>query len=262
MNGAWQNGNSYERFMGRWSHLIAREFLRWLAVPPNSKWLDVGCGTGSLTKQILETNRPQSIVSVDASPEFVAFARQMVPDTAVQFRVGLAQSLELEANQFDAAVSGLVLNFVPQPEAAIAEMLRVTKPGGTVGIFLWDYAEGMEMLRYFWNAAVALDKNAEALDEGVRFPLCQRDELESLVDKCGLKQIVGIPIEVVTHFQGFVDYWAPFLGHVGPAPAYVMSLTPKQRQKLEDRVHAALPIREDGSISLVARAWAVKGITE
>ncbi|MAT99060.1 MAG: SAM-dependent methyltransferase [Anaerolineaceae bacterium] len=260
MNDAWQNGNSYERFMGRWSHLVAREFLSWLAVPPNSRWLDVGCGTGSLTKQILETNRPQNIVSVDPSPEFVEFARQSVPDPAVQFRVGLAQSLELEANQFDAVVSALVLNFVPQPETAVAEMLRVVKPGGAIGIFLWDYAEGMEMLRYFWDATVALDKKAEALDEGVRFPLCRDGQLESLVRRCGLKQIEAIPIEVVTHFQDFADFWTPFLGYVGPAPAYVMSLTPGEKQRLKNKVHNSLPINQDGSISLVARAWAVKGI--
>jgi SAM-dependent methyltransferase len=260
MNDAWQNGTSYERFMGRWSHLIAREFLTWLAVPPNSRWLDVGCGTGSLSKQILETNRPNSIVAVDASPEFVEFARQSVPDPAVQFRVGLAQSLDLGLNQFDAVVSGLVLNFVSQPEGAVAEMLKVTKPGGTIGIFLWDYAAGMEMLRYFWDAAVALDKNVEAFDEGIRFPLCQQGRLESLVRECGLKQVEVIPIEVVTHFQDFADYWSPFLGRVGPAPAYVMSLTPQNRQRLEEKVRAALPIDENGSIALIARAWAVKGI--
>jgi ubiquinone/menaquinone biosynthesis C-methylase UbiE len=259
MNDAWQNGNAYERFMGRWSNLIAREFLSWLAVPSDGKWLDVGCGTGSLTRLILETNHPQSVVSVDASPEFVDFARQSITHPAVQFRVGLAQSLELESDQFDVVVSGLVLNFVPQPETAVAEMFRVLKPGGTIGIFLWDYADGMEMLRYFWDAAVTLDKNAEALDEGVRFPLCQRGRLESLVDECGLKQIVARPIEVVTYFQDFADYWTPFLGHVGPAPAYVMSLAPENRQKLEERVRSALPIANNGSISLVARAWAVKG---
>lgn len=259
MNDAWQNGNSYERFMGRWSHLIAREFLTWLAVPPNSRWLDVGCGTGSLSKQILETNQPGSIVAVDASPEFVEFAQQSVTDPAVQFKVGLAQSLELASNQFGAVVSGLVLNFVPQPEGAVAEMLRVTKPGGTLGIFLWDYAAGMEMLRYFWDAAVALDKNAAALDEGLRFPLCQQGRLESLVGECGLKQVEMVPIEVKTNFEDFADYWSPFLGHVGPAPAYVMSLTLQNRQRLEEKVRAALPIDENGSISLVARAWAVKG---
>jgi ubiquinone/menaquinone biosynthesis C-methylase UbiE len=260
MNDAWQNGNSYERFMGRWSCLIAREFLAWLAVAPGGRWLDVGCGTGSLTKQILATNQPKSVISVDASPEFVEFARQSVPDPVAQFRVGLAQSLELEANQFDAVVSGLVLNFVPEPKTAVTEMLRVIKPGGTIGIFLWDYTEGMEMLRYFWDAAVVLDKNAEALDEGVRFPLCQQGQLESLVRKCGLKQIAAAPIEIVSHFRDFADYWSPFLGHVGPAPAYVMGLTPENRQKLEEKVRSSLPIDKNGSISLVARAWAVQGI--
>jgi SAM-dependent methyltransferase len=173
--------------------------------------------------------------------------------------VGLAQALELDSDSMDAAVSGLVLNFVPQPEVAILEMLRVTKPGGKIGIFLWDYADGMQMLRYFWDAAVELDHNANVLDEGVRFPLCLEGQLESLVREVGLKQVETTAIEVKTVFQNFDDYWQPFLGKVGPAPAYTMGLDPINRQKLEDKLRNSLPIDADGSISLNARAWAVKG---
>jgi len=179
----------------------------------------------------------------------------------VHFKVGLAQSLELDSNSIDAVVSGLVLNFVPQPKVAILEMLRVTKPGGKIGVFLWDYAKGMQMLRYFWDAAVELDNKANELDEGTRFPLCQEGQLESLVRGVGLKQVEAIPIEVKTVFQNFNDYWQPFLGNVGPASSYTMSLNQKARQKLEDKLRRSLPMEDNGSISIRARAWAVKGIT-
>ena len=158
----------------------------------------------------------------------------------------------------DAVVSGLVLNFVPQPQDAILEMLRVTKPGGKIGIFLWDYADGMQMLRYFWDAAAALDPLARKLDEAIRFPLCRAGALESLLRDAGLKQIEATVIEVKMIFHSFDDYWQPFLGGVGPAPAYTMNLNPKDRQKLEDQLRKTLPTDDRGSISLIARAWAVK----
>jgi SAM-dependent methyltransferase len=258
-NDSWLGGNLYERFMGRWSALIAREFLAWLAMPSACSWLDVGCGTGTLTRQILETYQPKEITAVDSSTEFISYAQQSIAKSAVRFVVGLAQSLELDSNSIDAVVSGLVLNFVPQPEVAISEMLRVAKPGGKIGIFLWDYADGMQMLRYFWDAAVALDSAAKELDEGVRFPLCREGKLELLVRKSGLKQVEAASIQVPTIFQNFDDYWTPFLGNVGPAPSYVTSLDRADRQRLEDKLRESLPIEENGSISLIARAWAVKG---
>jgi len=256
---SWASGNPYDQFMGRWSTLISERFLDWFAIPLSHSWLDVGCGTGSLTQQILETCRPSEITSVDSSSDFIAYAQQMIRDPIVHFQVGLAQSLELDSNSVDAVVSGLVLNFVPQPEAAVKEMLRVTKPRGHIGIFLWDYADGMEMLRYFWDGAVTLDHQAKEFDEGVRFPLCQDGQLETLVQAVGLKQVEAKPIEVITVFQNFDDYWNPFLGNAGPAPGYNMGLSPNKRKELENKLREILPIEEDGSISLMARAWAVKG---
>jgi len=246
-------------FMGRWSTLVAKKFLDWLTVPPARCWLDVGCGTGSLTKLILETRQPKEVMAIDFSREFIAHAQQSITNPVVRFQVGLAQALELKTNAVDVVVSGIMLNFVPEPETAVIEMLRVTKPGGTIGIFLWDYAEGMQMLRYFWDGAVELNRSAKEYDEGVRFPLCREGQLESLVKSTGLEQVEAIPIEITTVFQDFDDYWKPFLGNVGPAPSYNMSLSQRDRQKLEDSLRETLPIGEDGSISLMARAWAVKG---
>jgi len=259
MNDSWRSGIAYERFMGRWSTLIGQKFLNWLAIGPSRSWLDVGCGTGSLTKLILETHQPKEIISIDSSSDFISHAQGSITNPSVHFKVGLAQSLELDSNSMDAVVSGLVLNFVPQPKVAILEMLRVTKPGGKIGIFLWDYAEGMQMLRYFWDAAVELDNDASEFDEGIRFPLCQEGQLESLVREVGLTQVEATPIEVKTVFQNFNDYWQPFLGNVGPASGYTMSLNQKDRQKLEDKLRQSLPMDDNGSISIRARAWAVKG---
>lgn|SRR5271157_368908 len=259
MQDHWLSEIAYEKFMGRWSTLVAQKFLNWLAISPERSWLDVGCGTGTLTRLILENYQPKEIISIDSSGDFISHAQRSISDPRVHFVIGLAQSLELVSNSMDAVVSGLVLNFVSQPKEAISEMVRVTKPGGKIGIFLWDYGDGMQMLRYFWDAAVELDKNAKEFDESIRFPLCQEGQLESLIREVGLKQVEATPIEVTTVFQDFDDYWQPFLGSVGPAPRYTMSLNQKNRQSLEEKLRKSLPIDDHGSISLLARAWAVKG---
>lgn len=259
MDDSWSSGMAYERFMGRWSTLVAQEFIAWLAVPQARRWLDVGCGAGALTQLILETCQPTAVFAIDPSADFIAHAQRSIPDPCVQFRVAAAQALGLDPGSVDAVVSGLVLNFVPQPETALAEMMRVTQPGGKIGAFVWDYAAGMQMLRYFWDAVVELDPGAREFDEGPRFPLCREGQLEALFRASGLKQVEAAPIEVRTVFQDFDDFWQPFLGGVGPAPSYTMGLDPIHRQKLEDKLRKSLPMGESGSIPMIARAWAVKG---
>jgi len=259
MNDSWGSGIAYERFMGRWSNLVAQKFLSWLDIAPARTWLDVGCGTGALTRLILESYQPREIIAIDSSADFISHAQRSITNSSVHFKVGLAQSLDLDSNSIDAVVSGLVLNFVPQPKEAVLEMLRVTRPGGKIGIFLWDYADGMQFLRYFWDAAVEIDNNAREHDEGIRFRICRKGQLESLVKEAGLRQVEATGIEIKTVFQSFDDYWQPFLGKVGSAPSYVSSMDPENRQRLEDKLRTSLPIDADGSISLIARAWAVKG---
>ena len=259
MTDPWVAGNPYEKFMGRWSTPVAELFLKWLDVPAQSKWLDVGCGTGSLTTLVLDHYQPNEIIGIDSSDEFIAHTQKRISHPFARFMVGLAQSLELETDSMDAVISGLVLNFVPEPKDAVTEMMRVTKTGGTVGIFLWDYADKMQMLRTFWDAAVELDPKARDLDEGVRFPLCRDGRLMSLVTEADLGEVEAKSIEVETVFQSFEDYWNPFLGGIGPAGAYAVSLDPNERQKLKDKLSETLPMNDDGSISLIARAWAVKG---
>ncbi len=255
----WASGAAYEPYVGRWSRLVAREFLAWLAVPSGGHWLDVGCGTGALSQTILDVTSPHEVQGIDPSEGYIAFAGQQVHDGRASFVVGDAQRLPFEAATFDAVVSGLVLNFVPQPGRAVSEMVRVTRPQGTVAAYVWDYAGQMQLMRYFWNAAVALDSTAFSLDEGRRFPICQPEPLTQLFLAAGLQDVQVRAIDVVTDFRNFDDYWSPFLGNQGPAPGYAMSLSQEQRSALRERIRASLPIDLDGSIHLIARAWAVRG---
>ncbi len=256
----WNSGVPYEHYVGRWSRLVAREFLARLDVPPGRRWLDVGCGAGALSQAILEATRPAEIVGIDRSEGYVAHARERVRDGRVRFEVGDAQTLPFEGGSYDAAVSGLVLNFIPQPDRAVAEMARVTRSGGAVAAYVWDYADGMQLMRHFWDAAVALDPSAGDLDEGRRFPLCRPEPLTDLFRAAGLRNVEVRAIDVPTTFRDFDDYWTPFLGGQGPAPTYTMSLSEDGRGALRERIRAGLPIEKDGSIHLTARAWAVRGV--
>lgn len=251
----WAAGNLYEPYVGRWSRQVAREFLDWLEVPADRGWIDVGCGTGALTQTVLDRAHPSSVTGVDPSQGFIEYARANVTGPA-RFEVGDAQALPLESACADAVVSGLVLNFVPGPERAAAEMARLARPGGFVAAYVWDYADKMELMRYFWNAAAQLDP--AAVDEGLRFPICKPEPLAALFEQAGLDEVQTRAIDTPTHFRDFDDYWSPFLGGQGPAPAYAMSLTEERRTALRERIRASLPIAPDGSLDLVARAWAVK----
>jgi len=259
-NDNWTAGNLYEGYMGRWSRPVAREFIKWLNIPAGGQWLDVGCGTGALSQTILQLAEPAHIKGIDRSDGFVNFASEHVHDNRVRFEVGDAESLTDDSESFDAVVSGLVLNFIPHPERALAEMMRVTRSGGVVAVYVWDYAVGMQFIRHFFDAAIALDPKASEHDEGPRFPICHPDALSQLFEATGLQEVEVRPIEVPTVFRDFDDYWSPFLAGVGPAPAYAMSLSEDHRNKLREQIRAGLPYNMDGSIPLSGRAWAAWGI--
>ena len=255
----WELGDAYEVFMGRWSHLVAKEFLPWLSVPSQRKWLDVGCGTGMLTQTILEQADPMSVRGVDQAPGFISFARGRVHDSRATFDTVPSESLNLPTGMYDAVVSGLVLNFIPDGDQSVAAMKRSTTSGGVVAAYVWDYADGMQMLRRFWDAAVSLDRNAATLDEGKRFPLCSPGRLRDLFIAAGLNDVEVRSIDVQTQFIDFDDYWTPFLSGQGPAPSYVASLEPDRQFRLWETLRSKLSSTPEGGISLTARAWAVKG---
>jgi SAM-dependent methyltransferase len=255
----WAVGSSYEAYVGRWSRLVARELIAWLEVAGGGAWLDVGCGTGALSQTVLGAADPAQVVGLDPSAGFVAHARERLAGPRARFVVADARALPLAAARFDATVSGLVLNFVPDPAGAVAEMARVTRAGGRVAAYVWDYGGRMELIRRFWDAAAALDPAAATLDEGRRFGLCRPEPLAGLFRDAGLVEVAGRPIEVPTRFRDFDDYWTPFLGGQGPAPGYAMALDEGRRAALREELRARLPVAGDGSIPLVARAWAVAG---
>ena len=255
----WASGAAYEPYVGRWSRLVAREFVAWLAIPPAARWLDVGCGTGALTETILRDASPAQIEGIDPSEGYLALARQQLRDPRVRFDVGDARHLSAASGRYDAVVSALVLNFIPDLSTGMAEMTRVARSGGVVAGYAWDYAGKMELMRYFWDAAVALKPQDLERDEGRRFPICKPGPLKDLFERAGLKDVQVRSIDVPTRFRDFDDYWAPFLGGQFPAPDYAVALDEEARDALRDRIRAHLPIATDGSISLIARAWAVRG---
>ena len=256
---SWAGGHAYERYVGRWSRRVATEFLDWLAIPTGRAWLDVGSGTGALTEAILARCEPASIVGVDTSRGFVEHARATVTDRRASFVVGAAASTGLPAGSVDAAVAGLVLNFVPDAADALRELGRVVVPGGVVGAYVWDYAEGMEFMRLFWDTAVAVDPGVAELDQGRRFPIAAPEPLETAFTIAGLVDVAVRPIVIPTVFADFDDYWQPFLGGTGSAPTYVAGLRESERALLRERLRVSLVAEADGSIRLDARAWAVCG---
>ena len=234
---------------------MAREFLGWLGAPAGGRWLDVGCGTGELCRGIVAGASPGSVTGVDPSEGFLEYARSQ--GGGIDYGAGDAQALPFGDGAFDAVVSGLVLNFVPEPAKGAAEMLRVTRAGGVVGAYVWDYAEGMQFMRHFWDAAVELDPAAADKDEGNRFTICRPDGLAELFAEADGVQTR--PLDVPTNFGSFDDFWAPFEGGTGTAPSYVASLSPEGKERLRESLRSRLPVGQNGSIELVARAWAVRG---
>jgi SAM-dependent methyltransferase len=256
----WASGDSYERYVGRWSRLVAKEFIRWLAIAEDRQWLDVGCGTGALSQTVLSLANPKRIKGIDRSSQFIGTARERVSRSIVEFTTGDAQELPVESETYDVAVSGLVLNFVPQPERIVAEMRRAVRKNGTVALYVWDYASKMQFMRHFWNAAAALDPAAFELDEGRRFPLCSPGALAKLFQNAGIHHVETRAIDINTDFKDFDDFWNPILGGQGSAPGYAMSLSEENREQLKERLYNSLPFAVDGSIPMIARAWAVKGV--
>ncbi|MEH0842109.1 class I SAM-dependent methyltransferase [Micromonospora sp. CPCC 205711] len=255
----WADGAAYEAYVGRWSRRVADAFVRWLDQPPGRRWLDVGCGTGALTSTVLGLVDPRTVTGVDTSTGFVAHARHRVADPRVTFEVGDARELPLADHDVDVVVSGLALNFVPEPPRAVAEFARVLRPGGVAAAYVWDYAEGMAMMRHFWDAAVLGDAAAAERDEARRYAMCRPEPLRALWAGAGLRDVTVRPVDVPTVFADFDDFWTPFLGGQGSAPGYVASLAEPDREALRELLRTRVPTGADGTIRLTARAWAIRG---
>ncbi len=255
----WSSGDPYEYFMGRWSRLMAPEFLKWLNAANNLSWLDLGCGTGALSEAVIQNNSPAHLYCVEPSADFLAKAKERL-DNKAEFLIGTATDIPITDNKGDIVVSGLALNFFPDLPGALAEMKRVLKPNGIIAAYVWDYSGTMEFLRHFWDAAIEVDEKAKTLDEGIRFPICNPDKLKNAFEDARLSNVHTSYLTVDTIFKDFDDYWNPFLGGQGPAPSYLASESSYIVGKIRFNLLQDLPVEADGAIKLVARAIAVRGM--
>jgi SAM-dependent methyltransferase len=222
--------------------------------------LDVGTGTGVLASAVADAHPGATVTAIDPSARFVEAATDRSSNPRLRFQVGDAQALEFPDASFDATLSMLALNFIPDPAKALGEMIRVTRSGGVVAAAVWDYSEGMEMLRVFWDEAVAFDTAIASRDER-HMRLCRRGELAALWRQAGLADVGEQALTIDLVFESFDDYWLPFLDGVGPAGAYAASLADPARDALRARLVARVSRgREDQGFTLRARAWTARGV--
>jgi len=245
--------DAYERFMGRYSRPLALEFARATGVAAGEHVLDVGCGTGALTGVLAELVGPDLVAGVDPSEPFVQECRAHVPGADV--RLGPAEALPFGDGTFDRTLSQLVFHFVDDTAAAVAEMARVTRSGGLVAACVWDFTGGMTMLRSYWEAVRENDPTERG--EAARFG-GRPGELAELWRAAGLREVAEGELVVSSHYEGFDELWESFLGGVGPAGAYALSLDEPAREAVRQsfwrRVGAP-----DGPFDLTARAWYATG---
>ncbi len=254
----WTSGADYDHWMGRWSRLLAQEFLKWLRLPAGLRWIDICCGSGVITETIVEHNAPAVVVGVDVSPEQINFARRHRSHPSVTFETSDAMSLPFADASFDVAVCGLGLNYIPNPVQGLEEFQRVIRPGGNLAVYVWDYEHGAKFLREFWDAAAEVDREGTVFDQARRFPMCTKDGLRTLFEQTKLQDITLHTLDVVTRFTSFDDYWEPLLTGQGSAPNYLATRDQKIQAAIREHLRAALPANAEGAIELPARAWAIR----
>lgn len=254
----WTSGEAYDIWMGRWSALLAQEFLNWLRIPANQRVLDVCCGSGILSLAIAQRHSPEQLTALDRSPAQIAFAHEHRAHPRVTYFVADARALPLHAESFDATVCGLGLNFVPDPARSLDEFRRVTRSGGTVACFVWDYSEGARFIRAFWDTALAIDPESARFDQGRRFEICKPEVLQKSFADAHLDSPELHPLDILTRFENFDDYWKPFLLGQGSAPVYLRSQPAQIQNAIRDHLKSTFPAAPDGQITLPARAWAIR----
>jgi SAM-dependent methyltransferase len=254
----WTSGADYDQWMGRWSRLLAREFLKWLDLPQGLQWIDICCGSGMVTEAIVEHCQPAYVTAIDASPEQIEFASHHRAQPNVTFQTGDALAMPFADSSFDVAVCGLGLNYIPNPALGLQEFRRVVRPEGRIAAYVWDYSQGTRFLREFWDAAIAVDREALDFDQARRFPMCTPEGLLALFEQAGLQDSTVHALNIVTRFKNFDDYWQPLLTSQGSAPNYLATRDERCKSSIRDRLGAALPVNVQGEIELPARAWAVR----
>ena len=243
---------AYDRFMGRYSRPLAPLLADLAGVGGGQRVLDVGCGPGALTAELVARLGPRAVTAVDPSAPFVAAARGRYP--GVDVREASAERLPFPDGRFDAALAQLVVHFMSDPVAGLAEMARVTRPDGVVAACVWDHAGDQGPLHVFWEAARDLDP--DVADES-RLAGARQGDLAELFGAAGLREIEESALAVTVEHSSFEAWWEPFTGGVGPAGSHVAGLDPERRVTLRERCRSLLPV---GPFALSAIAWAARGV--
>jgi SAM-dependent methyltransferase len=244
--------DSYGRFMGRYSEPLAVEFAGVLDLAAGQRALDVGCGPGALTARLVEVLGVESVAAVDPSASFVEAARERFPGADV--REAFAENLPFADDSFDIAAAELVVHFMPDPVAGIAEMARVTRTGGLVAACVWDFAGGNDPLSTFWAAVRSIDP---AADDESELPGTREGQLVDYIERAGLSNVHGSLLTVTVRTETFEQWWTPFTLGVSPAGDHVAQLDDAGRERLRLRCKSLLP---EGPIDVVAAAWCATGI--
>jgi trans-aconitate methyltransferase len=255
---SWNDATAYDSYVGRWSRLISADFLQWLQPQMNLNWLEVGCGTGSLTSEIVSRALPQRLLAIDKSDAYLASARShIISPQVVLSNIDLG---ELPIEKFDYITSGLVLNFLSAVEAKIECMLRYLKPGGSISAFVWDYAGHYQPMRIFWDAAKELNESAGKFDAGLKYPLCTQSNLTALFEGANLSNIRFTKIERIATFRDFDDYWLPIASAQGSVTDFLNTLGENKKEDLRALLKKRLPIALNGEIKLILSALAIEAM--
>ncbi len=252
---------AYDWRVGRWSQMVGRSFVKWLGCATGLRWLEIGCGAGALSRAILEKGEPGKLIGIDPSEGDLAQTRQTLRDGRAEFQLGVAEALPFSDRSFDVLASGLVFNFLKDAPLAFGEMQRVTVPGGCVAGYVWDFAGEMQVVRQFWDAAIAVDSAAAQVDQAAIFPFCKPKQLRQLFVASGLRDVDVQPISATARFPDFATYWHALMAEDWTGGRFVNALSEIARQAIRKRLYESLPLQDDGSFVLTAQAWAARGTT-
>lgn len=259
----FSNPASYELWMGRWSRRLAPSFVAFADLPEGTHLLDLGCGTGVLSLAVLENVEDSDVIGVDPAEAYISYCRDMISNERLCFEVGDALDIPFNNNSFDATASLLILQELPDTELALKEMLRVTRPGGLIVASQWDFANGMPMLRLFWNTVLEVSPSEASRDAAekcmdVDYP--DETALQDLWQRAGLVESSTKRLKVEMEFDSFDDYWTPFLSNATPASSFARTLEPDEIFEIRERLRKKINREKmERSFCLSSFAWAVRG---
>jgi ubiquinone/menaquinone biosynthesis C-methylase UbiE len=254
--GYFTDGATYERMMGRWSRAAGDIFLDWLTLPPRLNWLDAGCGTGAFSELVLDRCRPHMLAAIDPSEDQIAYARTTPAAARLQFQVGDAQSLPFADAEFDIATMALVITFIPDPAAALAELKRVVKPGGTIATYVWDFLNGgspQQPLR------AAVEAMGVAVPPPAGHANSTRHRLDEIFKAASLDQVATRLIEIEVFYPDFDTYWTSQTAFANSIVQHLRAMKDSDVERVKECLREQVPTDAAGRIAYKARASAARG---